>query len=377
MKIVEQITDFTRSLFPTRLGNSIRSWLPNVFSFSFWAVKRPTRSEVNYRVTRDLYRNEGDICLGSGFAKPIVDLQVGFIGLPVANTENESTNDFLNECITLYWADEIQQMIRDAIRDSKVVVRVQRPDIFDPLMTLDEAEHCTLELIPPELVEIERNVKNKRIIDRAIVHHNIVVVKDDGNPSQGRDPVVEEHDVIEIITPQDFRFYNMTTGEWMTDLTSKNPDGFVPLLEVYHEWDASLQSGQSDFETALPFMTAFHDVLTQGLQAHKYHSTPKVVMKLADVAPFIKNNFPEAVDPTTGEIVPHAEISWRGREILFLQQGDEMSFLEARSVLGDTNALLEFLIDCICIASQTPEWAFMRVASGTANSDRNAQTFPS
>jgi hypothetical protein len=53
-----------------------------------------------------------------------------------------------------------------------------------------------------------------------------------------------------------------------------------------------------------------------------------------------------------------------------------MEFLEAQSVLGDTKTLLEFLIDCICIASQTPEWAFMRVDSGSANSDRNAQTVP-
>jgi hypothetical protein len=123
-------------------------------------------------------------------------------------------------------------------------------------------------------------------------------------------------------------------------------------------------------------MRAFSEVLGQGLQAHKYHSTPKVVMSLSDVAPFIKNNFPEAVNPETGEIMPYAEISWRGREILFLQTGDSMEFLEATSVLGDTTILLEFLIDCICIASQTPEWAFMRVSSGTANSDRNAQTVP-
>lgn len=375
-RAAEQVTDLTRSMFPSRFSTGIRTWLPRVFSFSFWQERKTTQSQVNYRVTRDLYRGEGDFCLGTGFAKPIVDLQVGFIGLPIANTEDEKTNDFLNECLTLYWADEIQQMFRDSIRDSKTVVRVSRPDILDPLMTLDEAEHCTLEVIPPEMVEIERNVRNKRIIDRAVVHHNIVIVKSDGNPATGQDPVVEEHDVIEIITPQDFRFYDQTDNRWMTELNARNPDGLVPLLEVYHDWDAALQSGQSDFETVLPFMKAFNDVLQQGLQAHRYHSTPKVVMKLNDVAPFIKNNFPEAVDQQTGQIMPHAEISWRGREILFLQQGDEMAFLEAKSVLGDTNTLLEFLIDCICVSSQTPEWAFMRVAQGTANSDRNAQTVP-
>src|SRR5436190_16911691 len=123
-------------------------------------------------------------------------------------------------------------------------------------------------------------------------------------------------------------------------------------------------------------MQAFHDVLTQGLQAHKYHSTPKIKMKLSDVAAFIRANFPDIWDDATGNIKPGAEISWQGREIVFLQTGDDMEFVEARSVLGDTKTLAEFLIDCICIASQTPEWAFMRVDSGSANSDRNAQTVP-
>jgi hypothetical protein len=373
----EQISDLTRSItFPLRWSaNNLRNWGQR-WTFSFWGDRRPTRSTVNYTVTRQLYRNDGSFCLGSGFAKPMVDLQVGFVGIPVVSTENEATNDFLNECIQDHWVDEIQQLMRDTIRDSKTIVRVSRPDILDPLMTLDEAEHCSLELIPPELVEIERNPRNKRIIERAVIRHTMVFIKDKGNPATGEDPTVEEHDVLEIITRQDFRFYDTNDDQWLDDLGSENRFNFVPLVEVYNEWDAALNSGQSDYETVLPFMEAFHEVLKQGLQAHKYHSTPKVVMKLRDVAPFIKNNFPEAVDPDTGQIVPHAEISWRGREILFLQDGEDMTFLEANSVLGDTTALLEFLIDCICISSQTPEWAFMRVSSGTANSDRNAQTVP-
>lgn len=376
--VAEQVGDLTRSLIPFNWTSSaIRSSFGR-FGITFWPKSQPAGmgTQVNYNYTRQLYRNESDICLGSGFAKPIVDLQVGFIGIPIANTENERTNDFLNECLHNFWVGEIQQIFRDAIRDSKVIVRLQRPDILDPLMTLDESEHGHLELVAPETVDVERNARNKRLIEKAVIRHKMLFVTDDGDPAEGRDPVTEEHEVIEIITRQNYRFFDQTTNEWLTDLAAVNPWGFVPLLEIYNEWDAALQGGQSDYETVIPFMRAFDQVLNQGLQAHKYHSTPKVVMNLSDVAPFIKNNFPEAVDPETGEIVPHAEISWRGREILFLQVGDEMKFLEAKSVLGDTHSLLEFLIDCICIASETPEWAFMRVASGTANSDRNAQTVP-
>ena len=343
----------------------------------FWPQSHPAASGtvVNYDYCRQLYRNSGENALGGGFAKPIVDLQVGFIGTPFASTENEEMDDFLNECLTNYWADEIQQMLRDAIRDSKTIVRLRKPELFDPLMTIEESQHCTLEIIPPDRVDIERSLQNRNIIERAVILHRMTFVIDDGDVANGREPQVEEHDVLEVITRDSYSFFDKNTNTWLDDMGAPNKWGFVPLVEVYNEWDSALQSGQSDFETVIPFINAFHDILAQGLQAHKYHSTPKVKLKLGDVAPFIKNNFPEALDEN-GNIKPNAQISWKGREILFLQDTDEMDFLEARSVLGDTKTLAEFIIDCICIASQTPEWAFMRVDSGSANSDRNAQTVP-
>lgn len=378
----EQWVDLTTGwiAWPFTAFSSLRGvWTGvNRFGLRFWPTMHPAQegSVVNYDSCRALYFNDGEMALGSAFAKPIVDLQVGFMGMPTVSTNNQATSDFLNQCITTFWTDEIQQMFRDTIRDSKVVVRLRKPDVLDPLMTLDEADHFTLECLPPERVDIERSLTNNRVIERAVIHHRMIFVKDEGNVTNGIDPRVEEHDVLEIITRENYSFYDQTDSEWLSNMAAPNRWGFVPLLEVHNEWDASLQGGQSDLETVIPFIRAFHDALTQGLQAHQYHSTPKVTLNLNDVAPFIANNFPEVVDPVTGSVKPDGEISWRGREILFLQTDEEISFLEAKSVLGDTRLLLEFLIDCICIASQTPEWAFMRVDSGSANSDRNAQTVP-
>ena len=78
----------------------------------FWPQSHPAAegTVVNYDYTRKLYRNSGENAFGGGFAKPIVDLQVGFMGLPVASTEDDTTDDFLNECLQNYWADELQQM---------------------------------------------------------------------------------------------------------------------------------------------------------------------------------------------------------------------------------------------------------------------------
>jgi hypothetical protein len=378
--IAEMVGDLTRSLVPTSWASlsTIRYWGGPSLGLKFWPTKNPNLqgTQVNYDFCRQLYSNQTEMALGSAFAKPIVDLQVGFMGMPRVATENDAETQFLNECIEKFWTDEIQQGFIAAIRDSKCVIRISKPDIFDPLMTLDEARHGVIEILPPERVDIEYNPRNKRIIERAVIRHTMLFVDDEGDPASGRDPVTQEHDVLEIIDRESYKFFDQTTHEWLTEMESGNAAGFVPLLPAHNEWDAALQSGQSDLETVIPFIRAFHDVITQGLQAHGYHSTPKVVMNLEDVAPFIKNNFPDAVDPDTGELKQSAEISWRGREILFLQVNDKVQFLEAKSILGDTKILAEFLIDCICIASQTPEWAFMRVDSGSANSDRNAQTVP-
>jgi hypothetical protein len=377
--VAEQVGDFSRELFPFSWTNltGIRGFNRSPLGVRFWPTQHPASegTVVNYDMARSIYRNDGDNALGASFGKPIVDLPVAFMGLPSAMTDNDSTNTFLNECIEVYWADELQQMFRDAMRDSKVIVRIHKPDVFDPLMTLNESAHCTIECLPPERVDIEYDGANKNIMHRAVIRHRMVIVKDEGSPERGTDPVVEEHDVIEIITADEFKFWDQMDNRWLTELGSSNAWGFVPLLEAYNEWDSSLQGGQSDLEAVIPFINAFHDIVQQGLQAHSYHSTPKLKLKISDVMSFVKNNFPELLDEN-GQIVDNASISWRGREIFFLQGTDDAEFLEARSVLGDTKTLAEFVIDCICIASQTPEWAFMRVDSGSANSDRNAQTVP-
>jgi hypothetical protein len=368
--------DASRSIITMPWGSTIRSQVRHL-GLKFWpqgldAADTPT---VNYNMTRSFYRNDGDQVFGAGFCKPIVDLQVGFIGIPTASTDSETLDDYLNECLHIYWTDALQQMVRDSLRDSKTVARLHRPDIDDPLMTVNEAEHCEVEIVAPERVEIERSVTNKRIINRAIISHKMLFVIDPGDVENGQDPQTEEHDVLEFIDRQSFRYYDKTDDQWLDSFRSPNNLGFVPLVEVYNEWDSALQDGQSEFESVLPFIRAFHELMAQGLQAHKQHSTPKVKLKLREVSTFLKNNFPDLFDEA-GQLKPNAQVNWQGREIFFFTQDEDALFLEAKSILADTKTMGEFLIDCICIASETPEWAFMRVDAGSANSDRNAQTVP-
>src|SRR5215831_12358184 len=378
-KISEMTTDLSRMIAPFSWVSfsGVRGFV-GYYGTRFWPTKHPAgeSSIVNYDMTRSLYRNDSEIALGSGFARPIVDVTVNFLGLPTAQLDSEPQTEFLNECLHDHWAPALREMFTGAIRDSKCFVVMKRPDILDPLMTLDEAEHCQLEIVPPDLVDIDRDAANRNVITRATIHRRMNFLTKEGDPAAGIDPITEVHDVLEIIERDGYRFFDQTTSQWLTSMAAPNRYGFVPVVEVYNEWDAALRGGQSDLETVIPFMQAFHDVLTQSLQAHRYHSTPKLKLKLSDVGQFIKNNFPAAWDVERATVIPNAEISLNGREVFFFAPDEDAQFLEVTSVLGDSKTLMEFLIDCICIASQTPEWAFMRVDSGSANSDRNAQTVP-
>jgi hypothetical protein len=130
----------------------------------------------------------------------------------------------------------------------------------------------------------------------------------------------QEHQIIEVITPDRVRFFDLTDNKELVSWGGRNTFGFVNLWEVYNEYDVTLGGGQSDLEPIVPFIRAFHDVLLQTLQAHKYHSTPKLKFKLKDVGTFLRNNFPEVLDDS-GKITPGASIKWAGREVLFCAAG--------------------------------------------------------
>jgi len=377
--ISEMVEDASRGIFS--LWGSTWSGLRSVFRSvgnTFWG-RQPAYDNtiINFDYARQLYRNDGsDSALGAAFCRPIVDLQVAFMGTPHASTDDDALNDRLNECLELYWTDELQQMFRNSIRDSKTVIRYwQEPMVDDPFMTIEENEHGRIETIDPERITIQRSLRNKNVIDRAVVQHRMFMVDEKGDPKSGNLPQTSEHEVVEIVTKDEVVFFDRTDQKELTDLNYRNTLGFVPFEEVWNEYDSTLSGGQSDLEGVVPFVRALHDVMAQGLQAHKYHSVPKVKFKIKEIEPFIKNNFPSALDES-GNIKPGASISWQGKEMLFFAPDEDAEFLEARSVLGDTKSLVEILVDFICIASSTPEWAFMRVDAGSANSDRNAQTVP-
>jgi len=354
------------------LRSSFRS-----FRRTFW----PTRSnyggsQISYERTRSLYRNDDPKAnLGSGVCRRIINSSMDFIGLPRAATGDEIVDEFLDRCIHVYWAPEILEMYRNACRDADTVVRIRRDAMNDPLVSPEEWESCYLEIVDPERVVIYYSLENKRIIEKAYIRHEIEEILEEAQIS-GRSltlPQVREHKIIEEITSDAYRYYDETEGEWREELEQPNPWGFVPLREVHNEFESSLEGGQSDYEASMPFIFALHDVMSQTLMAHKAHSIPKAKFKVNDMLSFLANNWPDAFEmDDQGRPIPgtfNGEISWKGTEILFMESEEDVEFLEATSVLGDSKILMEFLINCIAITSEVPHSILMNQSVQAINED--------
>jgi hypothetical protein len=325
-------------------------------------------TKLTYAKAREIYRNDGDMNLGTGFGKRIVNAQVDFIDLPMSATGDEVVDEFLNRGIHVFWTGELQQMFRDSLRDAETVVRVRRYDQNNPLISADEWESCYLEVVPPETVAIfyREDGTDNREIEAAYVRHEISHIKQRATDTGAvlRQPEVVGQVVIEEITPEKYRYYNETEGRWMGELESANPWNFVPFLQVSNEYEATLQGGQSEYEQPLPFMGAFHDVMSQSLVAHKSHSIPKVKFKVNDMMTFLANNWPDAFElDSTGRPDINSfngQISWKGTEILFFDaENEDADLLQVTSALGDSKTLLDFLLTCIAISSETPKSLLM------------------
>jgi hypothetical protein len=331
---------------------------------TFWPVSALSVSRVNIQKTRNLYRNsDAATNLGSGFVRRIINAVPEYMSLPYVATGSEETDELLNHCIHQFWPVQLTEMVRDACRDTKVIARLRRGDInTNPLLSDEEVRSCYIEVIPPEQVEIFYRTDDKTVIDRALVTHIIEEIVENGDMRQGK-LRTKQHVIIEQITATDYTYWDQTEGKDRPDLNQRNDWGFVPLVEVFNEWDAYLESGQSDLESSFVFIKAFHDVLYQTLLAHKHHSIPKATFQVNDVGTFLANNFPEAFEkdelgrPIMGTF--NGKVSWKGTEILFFQPEEGAKFLEATSVLGDSKTLLDFLLDCISMSSETPKFVLM------------------
>ncbi|MBO8169335.1 MAG: phage portal protein [Thermoanaerobacteraceae bacterium] len=316
---------------------------------TYGAPYRLNSSRVDYAKARALYDNtDDDYKLGAGFAKPVINTTVGFMGVPRFLSEDEDAQTVLDDFFSAN-VSKMQLTHRNALRDGDCFVWITREETEDAALYPEAKVRLVYNIIPPEQVKkINRDPLTGKPREYVLVSEH---VWEDEDGAKKRAVITQrisrERRVIQI---QGDNPPGIQPGE------EKNSWGFIPIVHFKNEGDETDEFGKSDLEPIEPFLKAYHDVMLHAIQGSKMHSTPRLKLKLKDVAEFLKNNF-GITDPqkfaTDG-----GTINLDGHELLIFTDDEDAEFIEVRSAIGDAATLLKFLFYCIVDTSETPEFAF-------------------
>lgn len=304
-------------------------------------------SRVEYQLARELYHNTNEnYKLGAGFARPIINTTVGFMGVPKFRAENPEAQEILNEFFAANVSKQ-QQTHRDALREGDCFVWITREESESELYP-EANVRLVYNIIPPEQVsEVVRDPVTGRPVEYVLASKH--EWEDSGNKRTctitQRINAERKLTTIEGDIPSGFE-----VGE------EPNPWNFIPIVHFKNEADASDAFGRSDLEAVEPFLKAYHDVMLHAIKGSKMHSTPRLKLKLKDASSFIAMNF--GIEDPVKFIQSGGSVSLDGHELILLQDGEDAEFAEVRSATGDATALLKLVYYCIVDVSETPEFAF-------------------
>ncbi|AYO30815.1 phage portal protein [Biomaibacter acetigenes] len=333
------------------------SKLRDIFSFTGWRLYTGTyatpyrlnSSRVDYPKARAIYENIDDAYkLGAGFAKPVINTTVGFMGVPHFRSEDPDAQAVLDDFFGAN-VSRMQQTHRNAMRDGDCFVWITREETEDAALYPETKARLVYNIIPPEqVVQIIRNPITGSVQEYVLKSEHIWL--DESNNTRRcvvTQRISGDHRMIQIDgdTPPDIQ-----PGE------ERNPWGFIPIVHFKNEGDETKEFGQSDLEPIEPFLKAYHDVMLHAIQGSKMHSTPRLKLKLKEVARFLANNF-GITDPAEFA-AKGGTINLDGHELLIFQDEEDAGFIEVNSAIGDAKDLLQLLFYCIVDTSETPEFAF-------------------
>lgn len=302
-------------------------------------------SRVDYELARQLYHNtHDDYKLGAGFAKPIINTLAGFMGVPRFRCKDEEGQEVLDEHVSR-WVSRMQRTHQLSLRDGDCFVMLANLENDDPLYS-DEENQIDFIIIPPEQIA---DIEIDPITRRPVAYTIQARAKWDSGQREYQVKQKITADRIAVVVEGD-------APEGLTSETRPNLWGFIPIIHFKNEPEETELYGTSELEPIEPYLKAYHDVMLHAMRGSKMHSTPRLKLKLRDVQSFLKNNFPEALQAVQrGE---PANIDLRGHELLIFTDEEDASFIEARSAIGDAEALLKLLFYCIVDVSEVPEFAF-------------------
>lgn len=305
-------------------------------------------TKVDYKLARALYQNKSDkYKLGAAFVKPIINATVGFMGVPHFTIEDEEAQTLLDNFVL----ENTSKMIRthnNALKLGDCYIWITREKRSNPLYP-EQKERLIYNIIPPEEV--------KDVILDPTTKEPIAYILESQQDWTDINENKKSAKIKQIITATT-RTIKITGDkpEGIEEGESPNTWGFIPIVHFKNEPDETMKYGQSDIEPIEPYVKAYNDVMLHAMKGSKMHSTPKLKLKLKNVAGFLANNF--GIDDPVKFAKEGGTINLDGHEILFFGEGEDAEFIEARSATGDAQILLKLLFYCIVDISETPEFVF-------------------
>lgn len=333
----------------SKLRSRISSFGWSLIGGTFSSAYRLDSSRVDYGLARQMYDNtHDDYKLGAGFAKPVINATVGFMGVPKPKIDDGKPQTVLEEFF-IENTSKLQRTIRNAIRDGDAFVWITREGTDNNKLFPGKEKRLVYNIIPPEQV--------KKINRDPITNNPIEYILESAHQWEDENGNPKKTTIVQRISAE--RRVIKCDGDVPPGIEEgifPNAWGFIPIVHFKNEGDEHEEFGKSDLEPIEPFMKAYHDVALHAIQGSKLHSTPRLKLKLKDVAAFLRNNF--GVNDPAKFAKEGGEINLEGHDLLFLSADEEAEFVEVNSSTGDASTLLKFLFYCIVDTSETPEFIF-------------------
>jgi hypothetical protein len=308
--------------------------------------KLDSADKVDYGLARDLYNNTNQkYKLGAGFAKPVINTTVGFMGVPGFKCTDEDAQALLKSFFEEN-VSKMQKTHRDAMMLGDCFVWLTREASHLPIVG---EEKLVYNIIPPEQVVII----NRDPLTRRPIEYILEGQYDWYDENRNK----HNYTVTQSIT-KDRRVIKFTGREkppGLEDIEEENKWGFIPIVHFRNEVIDTSEYGQSDLEPIEPVMKAYHDVMLQAIQGNALHSTPKLAAIINKIEEFIKNNF----GVNNGkELAKKGPVDLQNKDFWLLGNGDELKFVAPTSSIGSAENILKLLFYCLVDFSETPEFAF-------------------
>lgn len=310
-------------------------------------------TEVNYALCRQLFLNSHEnYKLGAGFAKPIINSIVAFMGIPTFITD-----DIVGEEVIKKYLTDIKNTYitiqRNTLREGDCYVLVTNEKLNNKLYK-NELK-IDFRILLPERVKIikDETGTTKKVIIRTTLDYT------DEEEQTVKYKVSEVWTDDQYVKKYDFIDCPSYIKDELIDFVGVNPYGFIPVLYFKNEHEEFRTNGTSELENVEPYFRAYHDVMLDSLRSTKLNSSPKLKIKVANLTTFLNNNF-------TSEEIASKNIKISKKDVLFVGDEDDLGYVE----VGATNhsVLLELLFMCIVDTSETPEFLFgTAVASSKAS----------